>query len=40
MVKTLGRDRDLGRPTRLEQAMDQIRGRLGERSVRLGRGPA
>jgi hypothetical protein len=27
-------DRELGRPKRLGQAMDQIRGRLGERSVR------
>jgi len=33
-------DRELGRPKRLEQAMDQIRGRLGEGSVRLGRSPA
>jgi len=33
-------DRELGRPKRIEQAMDQIRGRLGEGSVRLGRGPA
>src|SRR6202011_1354992 len=33
-------DRELRRPKRLEQAMDQIRGRLGEGSVRLGRGPA
>ncbi len=30
-------DRELDRPRRLEQAMDQIRGRLGEGSVRLGR---
>jgi len=33
-------DRELGRPKRLEQAMDEISGRLGEGSVRLGRGPA
>jgi hypothetical protein len=33
-------DRELGSAKRLEQAMDQISGRLGEGSVRLGRGPA
>ena len=31
-------DRELGRSKRIEQAMDQIRNRLGEGSVRLGRG--
>jgi DNA polymerase IV len=31
-------DRELDRPRRLERAMDQIRGRLGEGSVQLGRG--
>jgi DNA polymerase-4 len=30
-------DRDLGRPRRLEQAIDNIRGRLGDGSVRRGR---
>jgi DNA polymerase IV len=30
-------DRDLDRPRQLEHAMDQIRGRLGDDSVRLGR---
>jgi hypothetical protein len=51
MVKTLCRDcggadpptpfdRELGRPKRLKQAMDQFRGRFSEGSVRLGRGPA
>jgi DNA polymerase-4 len=30
-------DRELDRPRRLEQAMDQIRDRLGEDSVRMGR---
>ena len=33
-------DRELGRLKRIEQAMDQIRGRLGDGSVRLGRGSA
>jgi DNA polymerase-4 len=33
-------DRELRRPKRIEQAMDQIRGGLREGSVRLGRGPA
>ncbi len=33
-------DRELGSAKRLEQAMDEISGRLGEGSVRLGRGPA
>ena len=32
-------ERELGRAKRVEQAMDQIRGRLGEGSVRLGRDP-
>ncbi len=31
-------DRELDRPRRLEHAIDQIRGRLGEGSLRLGRG--
>jgi DNA polymerase-4 len=31
-------DRELDRPRRLERAVDQIRGRLGEGSVQLGRG--
>ena len=31
-------DRELDRPRRLEHAMDQIRGRLGEGSVQSGRG--
>jgi DNA polymerase IV len=31
-------DRELDRSRRLEHAMDQIRGRLGEGSVQLGRG--
>ena len=33
-------DRELGSAKRLEQAMDEISSRLGEGSVRLGRGPA
>ncbi len=33
-------DRELRRPKRIEQAMNQIRGGLREGSVRLGRGPA
>jgi hypothetical protein len=30
-------DREFGRPKRIELAMDQIRDKLGEGSVRLGR---
>jgi DNA polymerase-4 len=33
-------DRELGRPKRLEQAMDQIRGRLGEGAIRHRRSSA
>ncbi len=33
-------DRELGRAKRIEQAMDQIRDRLGAGSVRIGRGSA
>jgi DNA polymerase IV len=33
-------DRGLGRPKRIEQAMDQIRGRLGEGATRHGRNSA
>jgi DNA polymerase IV len=31
-------DRDLAAPRRLEHAIDEIRGKLGERSVQFGRG--
>ena len=32
-------DREINRPRRLEQAIDEIRGRLGESSIRFGRNP-